>query len=65
VGAKKAKDPYIGHKTELYNAMNVLTDQTNVRHLCHIRGRKGTGKTRFLKEVAYYLYQRGYFGFKI
>ena len=37
----------------------------NPAHLVHVRGEKGVGKTRFLKEVAYYLYQRHKFASKI
>ena len=62
---KKSKFPFIGHKIEMHHVMTALTDQKSVKHLCHIKGKRGTGKTRFMKEVAYYLYQRGKFSFKI
>jgi hypothetical protein len=61
----KSKFPFIGHKIEMHHVMTALTDQKSVKHLCHIKGKRGTGKTRFMKEVAYYLYQRGKFSFKI
>jgi hypothetical protein len=48
VGMKKAKDPYIGHKIELHHAMAALTNQETVTRLCHIKGKRGMGKTRFL-----------------
>jgi hypothetical protein len=43
----------------------LLAKKPDVTHLVHVRGVRSVGKTRFLKEVAYYLYQRHKFESKI
>jgi len=50
----------------MYNVLHwLLAPKPNQTHLVHVRGVRSVGKTRFLKEVAYYLYQRHKFESKI
>lgn len=50
----------------MYNVLKwLLAKKPDVTHLVHVRGVRSVGKTRFLKEVAYYLYQRHKFESKI
>ncbi len=50
----------------MYNVLQwLLGVKTEVTHLVHVKGVRSVGKTRFLKEVAYYLYQRHKFETKI
>lgn len=65
VGMKKSFDPLIGQKKNLHYAMAALTNSQHPVHLVHVQAKRGVGKTKFIQEVAYYLYQRGMFSFKI
>jgi hypothetical protein len=63
---EKSKEAYIGHQDDMFNVLHwLLAAKPNITHLVHVRGVRSVGKTRFLKEVAYYLYQRHKFESKI
>lgn len=61
VNMKKIKDPYIGNQCMIYKAVHHLTDEKDIRHITHISGNTGMGKTRLLKEIGNYLHRRFYF----
>ena len=51
---------------ELFRVLQWLTgDKNSGSDLVHVKGVRSVGKTRFMKEVAYYLYQRNLFEYKI
>ena len=64
-GVKIIKEPYIGNQCLMYKIMTNLIHKNHFRHLCHITGKVGVGKTRLMNEVARYLHRRHSFTFKI
>ena len=66
VNLKKPKHTQIGREELMHQAFKWLTEKKDTApSVIHVYGKKYMGKTAFMTEVAYSLYQRHLFTFKI